>query len=86
MPGKILNQDNTNRLTLHTISLFVSVSLNEKDLLPYSLMLKELDQEGVILSGGEQQKLMFTQCLYKNSPVLILDCKNRTLSDTCTEF
>ena len=39
LPGKILNQDNTNRLTPHTISLFVSVSLNEKGLLllfPYA--------------------------------------------------
>lgn len=39
----------------------------------YSPILKELDRDGVVLSGGEQQKLMLARCLYKNSPVLILD-------------
>ncbi len=38
-----------------------------------SIMLKDLDEEGVVFSGGELQKLMLARALYKNSPVLILD-------------
>lgn len=36
-------------------------------------MTRELNEEGVMLSGGEQQKLMIARCLYKDSPVMILD-------------
>lgn len=39
----------------------------------HTTMLKELDDEGAILSGGETQKLMLARCLYKNSPIMILD-------------
>ena len=38
-----------------------------------SILLKELDQEGVVLSGGESQKLMLARALYKNSPIVLLD-------------
>lgn len=34
---------------------------------------KDLDPEGVALSGGETQKLMLARALYKNAPILILD-------------
>lgn len=34
---------------------------------------KDLDEEGVSLSGGEMQKLMLARALYKNSPIVILD-------------
>lgn len=34
---------------------------------------KDLDNEGVSLSGGELQKLMLARALYKNAPVVILD-------------
>lgn len=34
---------------------------------------KELDDEGIVLSGGEMQKLMLARALYKDSPVVILD-------------
>lgn len=34
---------------------------------------KDLDPEGVELSGGELQKLMLSRALYKNAPVVILD-------------
>lgn len=30
-------------------------------------------EEGIVLSGGEQQKLLMARALYKNAPVLILD-------------
>jgi len=36
-------------------------------------MNKDLDQEGVALSGGELQKLMLARALYKDAPVVILD-------------
>lgn len=36
-------------------------------------MNKELDQEGVTLSGGELQKLMLARALYKDAPTVILD-------------
>ncbi len=34
---------------------------------------KDLDEEGVSLSGGEMQKLMLARALYKNAPIVILD-------------
>lgn len=34
---------------------------------------KDLDEEGVLLSGGEQQKLMLARALYRNAPFVILD-------------
>lgn len=36
-------------------------------------MLKSLDKEGVVFSGGQVQKLMLARCLYKNSPIVVLD-------------
>ena len=34
---------------------------------------KELSSEGVVLSGGEMQKLMLARALYKDAPIVILD-------------
>ncbi len=36
-------------------------------------MTRELDENGIVLSGGEQQKLLMARALYKDAPVLILD-------------
>lgn len=36
-------------------------------------MLKEFDDEGIVFSGGEMQKLMLARALYKDSPIIILD-------------
>lgn len=36
-------------------------------------MLKELDKNGTIFSGGQVQKLMIARCLYKDSPIIVLD-------------
>ena len=36
-------------------------------------MTKELEQDGVLLSGGELQKLMIARCLCTDRPILILD-------------
>ena len=39
----------------------------------HTQMTKELEQDGVLLSGGELQKLMIARCLYTDRPILILD-------------
>ncbi len=36
-------------------------------------MLKSLDNDGVVFSGGQTQKLMLARCLYKDSPIIVLD-------------
>ena len=36
-------------------------------------MLKDFDPAGVVLSGGQQQKLLMARVLYKDAPVMILD-------------
>jgi ABC-type multidrug transport system fused ATPase/permease subunit len=36
-------------------------------------ILKILHNDGVILSGGEQQKLVLARALYKNAPIVVLD-------------
>lgn len=36
-------------------------------------MLKVTDEKGIVLSGGQQQKLLMARALYKDAPVLVLD-------------
>lgn len=38
-----------------------------------SLLTKEINQEGIILSGGEYQKLLLARCLYHDRPIYLLD-------------
>ncbi len=38
-----------------------------------SMMLKVIEEDGVMLSGGEQQKLAIARALYKNAPCVIMD-------------
>lgn len=39
----------------------------------HTTLMKILDSNGVLLSGGETQRLMLARALYKNAPILILD-------------
>jgi ATP-binding cassette subfamily B protein len=34
---------------------------------------KQINKDGIEISGGEEQKLLLARALYKNGPVLILD-------------
>ena len=34
---------------------------------------REVFEDGVLLSGGEMQRLMLARALYKNAPILLLD-------------
>lgn len=67
-----------------------------------TIMFKFLDDRGIELSGGEQQKLVIARALYKNCPVLILDeptsaldplmeneiyqCINESINNKCVIF
>lgn len=39
----------------------------------HTILTKELDPDGILLSGGETQKLMLARTLYKDAPLMILD-------------
>ena len=38
-----------------------------------SMLNKQLNENGIELSGGEKQKLLLARAIYKNAPILILD-------------
>ena len=49
-----------------------------------SIMTKSIEN-GIVLSGGQQQKLLMSRALYKDSPILILDEPTAAL-DPIAEF
>lgn len=51
----------------------------------YSNMLKDLEDDGINLSGGEMQKLMLARALYKEASIVILDEPTAAL-DPIAEF
>jgi len=59
------------RACLHDAGLLPEIEKHPKGL--DSTMLKVLDEEGIMLSGGQQQKLLMARALYKDAPILILD-------------
>lgn len=38
-----------------------------------TLLVRDMDEKAIQLSGGEEQKLMLTRALYKSAPIMILD-------------
>ncbi len=68
-------QEDTGRLrdSLEKGGLWEKVSSLPKGV--QTAMNRDLDEEGVSLSGGEMQKLMLARALYKDAPVVILDVK-----------
>ena len=46
------------------------LSLPEKE---NTYLTQTIDEKGIMLSGGELQKLMLARALYKNAPILVLD-------------
>lgn len=62
-----------------------------------TVLLREFDDDGMMLSGGEQQKIAIARAFYKNCPYIILDEPsanldpvseyelNKAISETCTD-
>ncbi len=62
-----------------------------------TILLREFDDDGLMLSGGEQQKIAIARAFYKNCPYIILDEPsanldpvseyelNKAISETCTD-
>ncbi len=46
------------------------LSLEKKE---ETMLTKEIDEDGILLSGGQMQRLMLARALYKDAPLLILD-------------
>ena len=55
----------------------IFLSLGFDEFLPYinkkTILTKEFSEEGLVLSGGQTQKMALTRALYRNAPILILD-------------
>ena len=50
-----------------------------------TILLREFDEEGMMLSGGEQQKIAIARAFYKNCPYVILDEPSANL-DPVSEY
>ena len=50
-----------------------------------TLLLREFDDDGIMLSGGEQQKIAIARAFYKNCPYIILDEPSANL-DPISEY
>lgn len=59
-----------------TNALMVAGLMEKVNVLPdkiKTILMKDLDEKGIELSGGELQKLGLARAVYKNSPIIILD-------------
>lgn len=59
-----------------TNALMVAGLMEKVNALPdkiKTILMKDLDEKGIELSGGELQKLGLARAVYKNSPIIILD-------------
>lgn len=50
-----------------------------------TILLREFDENGIMLSGGEQQKIAIARAFYKNCPYIILDEPSANL-DSISEY
>lgn len=71
--GKSKEQTDTERVKkcLEAAGLWEKVSKLEKGM--DSMLNKQLNADGIELSGGEKQKLILARAIYKDAPILILD-------------
>jgi ATP-binding cassette subfamily B protein len=71
--GKSKEQTDTERVKkcLEAAGLWEKVSKLEKGM--DSMLNKQLNADGIELSGGEMQKLILARAIYKDAPILILD-------------
>lgn len=55
----------------------IFLSLGFDEFLPYinkkTILTKEFSEDGLVLSGGQTQKMALARALYRNAPILILD-------------
>jgi ATP-binding cassette subfamily B protein len=68
---------------LNIVGLYDIVSKMEKGI--HTMLTKEFDSNGAVLSGGEQQKLALARLFLRNSPILILDEPSSAL-DPLSEY
>ena len=48
-------------------------AFQERGITPDSYYGKDIDEEGVQLSGGQEQRFLLARALYKDAPVMVLD-------------
>ncbi|MDP3447241.1 MAG: ABC transporter ATP-binding protein [Eubacteriales bacterium] len=56
---------------LHQVGLDQMINVFDKGI--HSVLSKDIDADGIVLSGGQRQKLLMARAMYKNAPVWLLD-------------
>ncbi len=73
------NQDNMDKIKLYSKVTGFDELIEKFPLAYETQLLKVLDDNGIVLSGGEAQKLAIIRALYKNGNIVILDEPTATL-------